>query len=428
MPKYQIIFDTNAGEVHAKVQIDEDEALQTVLPELLSQLEEDNGVALKGWREGVGEPSCTLDGQELDQTLPLPRQGVRPNDVLRIGIRRPPLQIRRDNKVHDVEYRVELHEGDDIIIGRTILRFHIKNQQRALNKNHTFIQRLEQGRSFQQNAYKTALVGGIAGLACWFLLSLITMSDLALTPLSYDLTNFALLGGLIGGLLVGFSDYWLGGSIVARWALVGVALGAIAGGAGGLVAFYTKNVLLEKMWNGDLLGDLIGWLIAGALIGTAISLRWLDSNKNRLLHGLFGGMFGGLLGGLAYVLLSELFSGDIAQALGLILTGAGITLGISLAPILLRQGVLEFINSRDPGVMKKYAQARKQWELHEGGKYVIGSLGAAHTSTMFSPELNIFIPDQMVALRHAIIIARDRHYYLEPHPELKSRPASARRS
>ena len=114
---------------------------------------------------------------------------------------------------------------------------------------------------------------------------------------------------------------------------------------------------------------------------------------------------------------------EIAQALGLILTGAGITLGISLAPILLRQGVLEFINSRDQMTMKKYAQSRKQWEIHEGGKYIIGSLTAAHTSTVFAPELSIFIPDQMVALRHAVVLARDRHYYLEPHPELRNRSA-----
>lgn len=423
MPKYQMIFDTNAGEVHAKVQIDEDEPLRDVLPELLSQLEEDNGVALKGWREGVGEPACTLDGRELDQALPLPQQRVSPNDVLRIGIRRPPLQIRRDNKVHDVEYRVELHEGDDIIVGRTILRFHIKNQQRALNKNHTFIQRLEQGRSFQQNAYQMALVGGIAGIACWFLFSLVNLSDLAPTALTFDLTIFALLGALIGGLMVGFGDYWLGGSVVARWALVGAMLGAISGGLGGLTGFFVKSSLQERN-NGELLGDLIGWLIAGTLIGLAISLRWVESNKNRLLHGLFGGMFGGLIGGLAYRLMPLLIADvEIAQALGLILTGAGITLGISLAPILLRQGVLEFINSRDPMTMKKYAQSRKQWEIHEGGKYIIGSLTAAHTSTVFAPELSIFIPDQMVALRHAIVLARDRHYYLEPHPELRNRSA-----
>jgi hypothetical protein len=130
-----------------------------------------------------------------------------------------------------------------------------------------------------------------------------------------------------------------------------------------------------------------------------------------------------LIGGLAYTWIATFRIGDVAQALGLALTGAGITLGISLAPVLLRQGVLEFINSRDQGVIKRYAQSRKQWEILQGGKYVIGSLGARQTTTMFSPELSIYVPDQLVEPRHAILTSKERRYYIEPHPELSRLPA-----
>jgi hypothetical protein len=430
MPKYQVFFDAQAGEVYAKVDIDNHETLQAVLPELLSQLQEDTGAVLKGWREGVGEPVCVWEGRELAQDSPLPSQGVRPNDVLRVGISKPKLELRREGRRYEVDHRVELHEADDLIIGNTILRFHIKDQQRATNKNYTFLQRMEQERSFNQTAYFTALIGSIAGLLCWFLSSLIVM---AYDPASNtDLYLFALLGAFIGGLSVYYNDSGSGG-VVPRYVLLGVLSGAAGGALGGLIATIINDKLLNSFGEEEIplslsiLLGVIGWMTAGALIGAAVSLRWLQANRGRFLYGLLGGMAGGMLGGLVYHLLTNLLPGSWMQALALMLTGAGITLGLSYAPILLRQGVLEFINSQDPVVNNKYAKIRKQWEIHDGGKYTIGSLGAATTTTMFSPELRIFIPDQMVALRHAVLTARDRRHFIEPHPELELSRIGGRR-
>ncbi len=421
MPRYQVFFDTSAGELSAKVDIDDYETLDVLLPELLSQIEEESGAVLKGWREGVGEPICVWDGRELDQHITLPEQGVRPNDVLRIGISKPRLQIRRESRRYDIDHRVELQEGDDLIIGSTILRFHIKNQQRAINKNQTFMQRMEQQQSFNQTAYYTALIGSVAGLLCWFFYSLI---DMAYSPATNtELYIFALLGAFIGSLSVYYSDH-VGGGVVARYVVLGTICGALGGALGGLISSLTNEKF--RLSYGDqevplvlsILVGVIGWMIAGVLIGAGVTLRWLQTNRSRFLYGLLGGMAGGLLGGLAYHLLTSLLPGSWMQALALMLTGAGITLGLSYAPILLRQGVLEFINSQDPVVNNKYARIRKQWEIHEGSKYTIGSLSAANTQTVFSPELSIHVPDQLVALRHAILTARDRHHYLEPHPEM----------
>ena len=80
MPKYQIYFVTVGGERRYSVDIDETETLDHVLEEILSELGE-RGDRLKG----EGEPQVVWNGQQLDFTQPLPEQGVRANDVLRVS-------------------------------------------------------------------------------------------------------------------------------------------------------------------------------------------------------------------------------------------------------------------------------------------------------------------------------------------------------
>ena len=61
----------------------------------------------------------------------LRQQGLRPNEVLRVTVRapKPVLQLRRDDQAHDVLEKEELYEGDDIIVGRSTLRFHISQHR-----------------------------------------------------------------------------------------------------------------------------------------------------------------------------------------------------------------------------------------------------------------------------------------------------------
>lgn len=427
MAKYQMIFDTQSGEKSFNVAVDDHEVLAEVAADLLLDLEE-RGYVLKGGREGAGDVVFKWEGAALDPQAPLPEQGVRPNDIIRIGIHTPPLQLRRDNDVYDVTRREELREGDDIIVGRTYLRFHIRRQQKLLNKNTTFIQRVQQGRSFQQTAYFMSLVGSIAGLCCWFLLQLISLATGQSNP--GDWLTYSLLGACIGGMSVGFNDHWLTDRVVPRWILMGILLGAAAGGGAALLVGAILPSDSPVRLESPLLARVLSWMMAGVLIGGAISLRWAATNKNRVLHGLIGGVCGGMLGGAAYWLLlvwRGLPSGA-AQALAFMLVGAGIALGISLAPILLRQGVLAFLNSGDPAVAKKYAQSKKQWEIHNGGKYVIGSLSAVQTNTLLGPQVQVYIPDQLVAERHAILTVKDNSYFIEPHPALTGfRPAKDQR-
>jgi hypothetical protein len=413
MPKYQIYFDTQEGEIHRTVTIDENEILDGLLGDILAEFEERDGFVLRGWREGLGNPSCRWEGKELNGARTLPEQGVRPNDVIRVSIKRPSLELNRDGDLYEVTERTELRSGDDILIGRTTLRFNIKNQQRRVDQSKTFIERVQQGRSFQQTIWEMALVGALAGVICWFIWSLIQI-PIAVDIVYYDLIAFTLLGALIGGLSVGINDRRLGDSIVPLWILIGTLGGAIAGAAGGWIARFIREAMIDSPFA----ADVLSWLIAGALIGFGISMRWWQVNRSRVFNGLLGGMVGGVFGGLAYLLLANLIGGGNSQAIGMALAGLGITTFISLAPILTRQGVLEFINSSDATTQKRYKQSRKQWEINSGEKYVIGRLSASQSTTMLSPELQIYIPDSLVEPRHAILISRDRRFYIEPHPAI----------
>ena len=80
MPKYQMYFDVVSGETKYNVDIDDEESLSVVLEEILYDLRE-RGDLLKG----DGEPEVLWDGKSLDFNTPLPRQGVRVNDVLRVS-------------------------------------------------------------------------------------------------------------------------------------------------------------------------------------------------------------------------------------------------------------------------------------------------------------------------------------------------------
>jgi hypothetical protein len=80
MPKYQMYFDTIAGESKYNVDIDEEEPLDQVIEEILYDLRERGDIL-----QGDGEPQVLWNGQFLDFSRTLPHQGVHPNDVLRVS-------------------------------------------------------------------------------------------------------------------------------------------------------------------------------------------------------------------------------------------------------------------------------------------------------------------------------------------------------
>jgi len=74
-----------------------------------------------------------------------------------------------------------------------------------------------------RNLYFMGLVGALAGLICWSLA--VWIPEVASVPQELfwliDLIQLTLLGALIGGLTVGFSDHWAGEKVVWRWLAAG---------------------------------------------------------------------------------------------------------------------------------------------------------------------------------------------------------------
>jgi hypothetical protein len=269
--------------------------------------------------------------------------------------------------------------------------------------------------SLKQTVYFMALVGAIAGLCCWALQSWIADLNLISDQAAFNILVTTIMGALIGGLTVGFSDQWSSERVVARWVAAGVALGGLAGVVSGILYIpILSAVIRPNPGIGSFLGRPLTWLIAGGLIGLVTGLRWFGVNRLRCVHALLGGLVGGGLGGAVFTFLG----GDaIFQALAFMISGMGITLGVTLAPVLLRDGVIHFISSADPRAQNKYGSPPQEWVIQDGDKFVIGSQGSERNMTMYGRPVDVYIPDAMVAKRHAVLIAKGKRFYMQQHPE-----------
>src|SRR5262249_16648676 len=155
--------------------------------------------------------------------------------------------------------------------------------------------------NLKHTVYFMALVGAIAGLACWNIQA--WLSD-ALTGgqeqnWRFVATSATLMGALIGGLTVAFADRWTSERIVPTWVLAGVLAGRSAGVIPGLAYIPIESRVIRTATASNsaiLVGRALPWLIAGGLIGLVTGLRWAGANPLRALHALLGGLIGGTLG------------------------------------------------------------------------------------------------------------------------------------
>jgi len=269
--------------------------------------------------------------------------------------------------------------------------------------------------SLGQSLYFLSLVGGLAGLTSWALTSLVfslfTFQAPTWVP---DLVAVPVLGALIGGLTVYFADKWSGGVILPRWVVTGTVVGLLSGFAAGCAQIPLTMHLSARAPE---VARILAWMLAGSFIGMGLGLRWVSVNRLRVAHAMVGGLIGGALGGTVFVALGNHIP-DLSQALGYMLTGLGISAGIALAPLLTRDGVLQFVSSGDARAQSKFARPQKQWEIHDGDSFVIGSQPPNFSSTAYRPEVEIFVPDATVARKHARFSAREGRFYLARHPEI----------
>jgi MFS family permease len=276
--------------------------------------------------------------------------------------------------------------------------------------------------SLYQTLYYMSLVGGMAGLFSWVLVALVSTVLVNQPTWAADLASATILGAFIGGLTVGFSDHWSGNRVAPRWVISGTLTGMVAGTIAGLIQIPITNSLEEQS---AVLTRLVAWMLAGSFIGCGLGLRWVGVNRARVAHAFAGGLIGGALGGLIFAGLAASVP-DLSQALGFVSVGVGICFGVTLAPILLRDGVLQFVSSGDARAQSKFARTHKEWEIQQGDSYVIGSQSQEMTRSRYRPEIDIFIPDAAIAGRHAILLGKGGRFYLARHPSASDQASMAR--
>jgi MFS family permease len=277
--------------------------------------------------------------------------------------------------------------------------------------------------SLNQSLYFMSLVGGVAGLFAWAVAGLVTsLATVQETSWLSDVISALVLGGFIGGFAVAFSDRWSGNRVRPRWIVSGALIGTSAGLFAGLIQIPLTRRLADQY---ELLSRLITWMIAGSLIGLGLGMRWVSINRLRAAHALVGGLIGGAAGGTVFVGLGSSIP-DLSLALGFALTGVGISFGITFAPILLRDGLVQFVSSGDPRAQSKYGRSRKQWEVQDGDSYMIGSESPDASMTRYRPEIGVFIPDASIAPRHARLYARTGRFFLARHPDVANPAGLAR--
>ncbi len=277
--------------------------------------------------------------------------------------------------------------------------------------------------SLYQTLYYMALVGGMAGLFSWGIVSLLASTLLASQGnwLS-DLVAASTLGLLIGALTVAFSDKWSGSRVVPRYVLAGAGIGLGAGVLSGLAMMPVTNALGSAQ---PFLARLLNWMLAGGLIGMGLGLRWVVANKMRVVHACIGGLLGGAIGGALFHALGSRVP-DLTQAIGYVLIGVGICFGVTLAPILLRDGILKFVSSGDSRAQAKFGRSGKEWEIQQGDSYQVGSESRDLSKTSFSVGVQVFIPDAAIAPLHAIVFGQEGRFYVARHRDINNPAGLAR--
>ena len=265
-----------------------------------------------------------------------------------------------------------------------------------------------------RNLYFAALTGGVAGLAAWALSSLILVGvgPQQILWLS-DGVVACVLGALLASALFLLVDRTSGRRM--RWA--SLSWGLLLGLGSALIATALIYLLEAHIQNGSpTLYRLVVWALAGSMIALGIGLRWVRTNRVRVLHTYAGGLMGGLAGGLAFTFVGP-HSPEVCQAFGLMLTGAGTGFGAALSPMLLRDGAVQFISSGDARAQSKFGRTSKQWALELGESYVLGNVVTTDTGSRFQQGVDIFLPDSLLSPRHAVLFSKDGRYFIARHPD-----------
>lgn len=271
--------------------------------------------------------------------------------------------------------------------------------------------------------YYSTLVGALAGLSAWtaHLLLSIPLSESG-SPWLPDSLVLLVFGALLGPVLYAYFDRALTGRVRFR----PIGFGLLHGIGAAIVASLIVFALRRGVSGGSpMLYRVASWSLGISVIALGVGLRWVHSNRARVLHTYAGGLVGGLIGGVVFVLfIPHLPAGT--ELASLLFAGAGSGFGAGIAPVLLREGRVRFISSGDARAHNKLGKVRKVWELEPGESYIVGSMMTATGGTRFQQGADLYIPDASIAPRHAVVFSKEGRFFIARHPDASGQDGISR--
>ncbi len=268
--------------------------------------------------------------------------------------------------------------------------------------------------SLYRGLFFTTLVGMAAGWAA-SICSELAMVVLAATGKGWlpDAVTFLLFGVVCAIALFLYFDKLLIGSMRVS----SIGFGMLCGGVAAMVAaFLAYGLHLGVAPTSPTLARIAVWTLCFSIIGLGLGLRWVKTNRARILHTYAGGLVGGLFAGLLFVLFAPHVSTGVGMS-ALMIAGAGTGFGAGIAPVLVREGSMRFVSSGDARAQNKLGKVSTIWDLNLEDSYVLGSAVTLQGGTRFQQGADIVIPDSAIAPRHAVVFSKDGRFYIARHPD-----------
>ena len=190
-----------------------------------------------------------------------------------------------------------------------------------------------------------------------------TLGSVLASEKNQAIAAFCLVGAAIGaglGLAGGLSNWQLGPQVLRM--LRGFVAGGLGGVSGGWIGAMIYQAFSPASGDGSSGGTRlwlrpVGWMAAGALVGLADGLFTLS--RNRMRNGLIGGLAGGLIGGILFDPIKAMVAagaGDptlqfeiTSRAAGFVAVGLCIGAAVGLTHLLLKHAWLTVLDGDRPG-------------------------------------------------------------------------------
>ncbi|MGN2339104.1 FHA domain-containing protein [Clostridium cagae] len=254
--------------------------------------------------------------------------------------------------------------------------------------------------NFKTIFFKGILYGLIGGFIAWILQEVMPIDyDTILAFKGYtseSLINDVNLGRISEGIYYGSKKRAI------KYGFIGLIIALFISFCGGFLAQSAYSSLLNdttEYTSQVYLGFVraIGWTVMGAGVGIAIGL--IKPEKIRIINCVLGGIIGGFIGGFLFNFIAQSISiditdkGTVARAIGIIIMGTLIGLGIGLLEQFAKTAWLKVIRGEFEG---------KEYLVFKG----ITSIGNSGKNTI------VLFKDKLVAPNHCDIVQEGNRYVL----------------